>query len=81
MNGSAKSNRLFAKDWSGEGVRGRMKVSVIVYSNANVPNVAVVFSNTYKGRILRDTRFECTSTCGIQGAHAPVGPGIFELVD
>ena len=35
-----------------------MKLSVTVYSNAKVPNVATTFSKTYKGRILENEENE-----------------------
>ena len=44
MNGRAKSSSDLKKDWSEVGVSGKMNVSVTVYSRANVPKVATVFS-------------------------------------
>lgn len=54
MNGRARSSSDLINGWPGEGVRGKMKLSVTVYKSANVPKVATTFSNTYKGRILRN---------------------------
>lgn len=34
-----------------------MKLSVTVKRSANVPNVATVFSNRYKGRMLQNVQF------------------------
>ena len=58
MNGSARSRRERRKDWSAVGVRGKMKLSVIVYNSAKVPNVATVFSNRYSGRILKISEYK-----------------------
>lgn len=52
MNGIDKSSNDLQNDWSDRGVSGIMKLSVTVYKSAKVPNVATVFSKTYKGRIL-----------------------------
>lgn len=55
MNGKARSINDRKNDWSGVGVSGKMNVSVTVYSSANVPKNATVFSKRYKGRILEKT--------------------------
>ena len=64
MNGSAKSSNVRAKDWSGPGlVYGKMNASVTVYSRANVPKVATVFSKRYSGRILYMTWSVAATYC------------------
>lgn len=53
MNGSARSKMVRHTGVPSVGNCGMMKPSVTVYSSANVPNVATVFSKMYSGRILR----------------------------
>ena len=76
MNGRARSSSERKNDWSGVGVRGKIKVSVTVYNSANVPRKATVFSKRYRGRILKHRHRQQMSNW-IQYRDAPVSSRVF----